>query len=100
MKVLKVLRGIAGAYNRVPLILRILCGIILGVILAFVIPNASGLGLLGDLFVGALKAIAPLLVFLLVISALSQGGSKLDKRFGMVIFFYLLTTFIAAIVAV
>jgi serine/threonine transporter len=100
MKILNGLKKAVGAYTRSSLILRILCGIVLGVVLAFLLPNATGIGLLGDLFVGALKAIAPLLVFLLVISALSQGGSKLDKRFGMVIFFYLLTTLIAAFVAV
>ena len=100
MEILKTLRGAADAYNRVSLILRIFCGIILGVLLSFLFPGLGGIAMLGDLFVGALKAIAPLLVFLLVISALSQGGGKLDSRFGMVIFYYLLTTFLAAFLAV
>ena len=100
MKVLNALKKAVKAYTGTSLILRILCGIVLGVILSFLFPKAAGIGLLGDLFVGALKAIAPLLVFLLVTSALSQGGSKLDKRFGMVIFFYLLTTLIAAFISV
>ncbi len=49
---------------------------------------------------GSLKAIAPLLVFILVTSTLAQGNSKLDSRFAMVIFFYMLTTFLAAFIAV
>ena len=100
MEVLKSLRKAVDAYNRASLILRIFCGIVLGAALSFLFPGAGWIGMLGDLFVGALKAIAPLLVFLLVISALSQGGSKLDRRFGMVIFYYLLTTFLAAFLAV
>ena len=100
MKILKPIQKAVDAYNRVSLILRIFCGIILGVLLSFLFPGLGGIAMLGDLFVGALKAIAPLLVFLLVISALSQGGSKLDSRFGMVIFYYLLTTFLAAFLAV
>ena len=100
MEILKPLQKAVDTYNRVSLILRIFCGIILGVLLSFLFPGLGGIAMLGDLFVGALKAIAPLLVFLLVISALSQGGSKLDSRFGMVIFYYLLTTFLAAFLAV
>ena len=48
----------------------------------------------------ALKAVAPILVFVLVASALAQGTSKLDRRFGTVLFLYLFTTFLAAVVAV
>ena len=88
-------------YNNTSLILRILCGIIIGAVLALIWPGAiSWLPTLGDLFVGALKAIAPVLVFVLVASALAQGTGKLDKRFGTVIFLYMLTTFLAAFVAV
>ena len=52
------------------------------------------------LFVSALKAVAPILVFVLVASALAQGNSKLDGRFGTVLFLYLFTTFLSAVVAV
>lgn len=45
------------------LILRIIAGLILGVALGITVPSAVGISMLGDLFVGALKAIAPLLVF-------------------------------------
>lgn len=58
------------------------------------------IGEFGTLFVAALKAVAPILVFVLVASALAQGTSKLDRRFGTVLFLYLFTTFLAAVVAV
>ena len=94
------LRRAVDRYNNTALILRIAVGIVVGILLAFTVPGAGWIGMLGDLFVGALRAIAPLLVFMLVISALSQGGAGFDRRFSMVIFFYLLTTFLAAFLAV
>lgn len=48
---------------------RILGGMILGAVLGMVIPQAVGISILGNLFVNALKGIAPLLVFFLVISS-------------------------------
>ena len=51
-------------WNSISLILRIVCGLVIGVILGLVVPQATGIAILGDVFVGALKAIAPLLVFL------------------------------------
>ncbi len=100
MVVLNGLKKAAKKYNDTSLILRILCGIIIGIILAFLVPGWTWLGTLGSLFVGALKAIAPVLVFVLVSSALAQGTGKLDRRFGNVLFLYMLTTFLAAFVAV
>ena len=94
------LKQIAAGYNRISLIGRIAAGIVIGVILALVIPQAEWIGIFGDMFVGALKAIAPVLVAILVMSALCQGKGKLDRRFGLVIFYYLLSTFLAAAVAV
>ncbi len=88
------------AYNSISLIMRILIGIIIGTCLAFIIPGASWISILGEVFVGALKAVAPILVFVLVASSLSQGHKSMDKRFGMVIFFYLLTTVMASCLAV
>ncbi len=87
-------------YNSMSLILRIVIGLVVGVILALLVPGASWIGIFGDLFVGALKALAPILVFVLVLSALAQGRSRLDSRFGLVIWLYLLTTFLAALAAV
>lgn len=91
------------AYNSVSLVLRIVIGMAIGVALALIIPNAAetaaGIGILGTLFVGALKAIAPLLVFILIISALAQSREKMGKKFGTVIALYLISTFLAAVVA-
>ena len=92
------------AYNSVSLVLRIVIGMVIGAALALLIPNAAvtapGIGILGTLFVGALKAIAPLLVFVLIISALAQSKEKLGKQFGTVIVLYLVSTFLAAVIAV
>lgn len=98
------LKAIAKAYNGVSLILRIVIGLVIGVALALLIPdahkNAEWIGIFGDIFVGALKAIAPVLVFVLVVSALAQSRDKLGKQFGSVIVLYLISTFMAAVVAV
>ena len=59
-------------WNKTNLMKRIAIGIVLGVILALIFPKATGIGLLGEFFVGGLRAIAPLLVFALVANALSQ----------------------------
>ena len=94
------LKSIAKKYSDTSLILRIAIGIVLGAILAVAIPQVSFISIFGDLFVGALKAIAPVLVAVLVMSSLCQGSAKLDSRFGLVIFLYMLTTFLAAFIAV
>ena len=97
---MKTLKKIAAAYNGISLILRIAIGLVVGVILALVCPGATWLKELGNLFVGALKGIAPVLVFVIVASALAQGSSKLDRRFGTVMWLYMLTTFVAAALSV
>ena len=96
----KALRGVADKYNGVSLIIRIIVGLIAGTALALVVPHMTWSGEFGTLFVSALKAVAPILVFVLVASALAQGNSKLDGRFGTVLFLYLFTTFLSAVVAV
>ena len=79
---------------------RIAIGIVLGVVLALVFPKATGIGLLGEFFVGGLRAIAPLLVFALVANALSQHQKGTETNMKKVIVLYLLGTFAAAFVAV
>lgn len=96
----KALRGVADKYNGVSLIIRIIVGLIAGTALVLVVPHMTWIGEFGTLFVSALKAVAPILVFVLVASALAQGNSKLDGRFGTVLFLYLFTTFLSAVVAV
>ena len=97
---MKTLNKAVARYNGISLIIRILIGLFIGAVLALVAPGAGWVGELGNLFVGALKGIAPVLVFVIVASALAQGSSKLDRRFGTVIWLYMLTTFLAAAIAV
>ena len=93
-------KAVAKKYNEVSLILRIVAGLVIGAVLALAVPGAGWVGELGSLFVGALKGIAPVLVFVIVASALAQGSSKLDRRFGTVMWLYMLTTFVAAALSV
>ena len=97
---MKTLNKAVARYNGISLIVRILIGLIVGAVLALVAPGAGWVSEFGNLFVGALKGIAPVLVFVIVASALAQGSSKLDRRFGTVIWLYMLTTFLAAAIAV
>ncbi len=87
-------------YNSTSLILRIVCGLVLGIVLGILFKNVGVLTLLGNIFVGALKAIAPVLVFALVVSSLAQGNNKLDSRFGLVIALYMISTLLASFFAV
>lgn len=80
---------------------RILIGLIIGIILALTIPDIdSPITILGSLFVGALKAVAPILVFFLVMSAISQHKSGKQTNMKSIILLYLLGTFLAGLVAV
>lgn len=85
---------------QIPLVVRIAIGLVLGVVLGLVVPKASFIAGLGKLFISALKAVAPILVFFLVISSLSSAGKNLGARFRNVIALYLISTLLAAIVAV
>ena len=87
-------------WKKTNLIKRISLGIFCGALLAILFPKASAFGLLGEIFVGGLKAIAPLLVFSLVSNALSQQKKGQQSNMRTVIVLYLLGTFAAAIVAV
>ncbi len=87
-------------WTETSLVLRILGGLAIGAVLGLFCPQWKGIGLLGGVFVGALKAIAPVLVGLLVCSAIAKAQGGLGPRFRTVILLYLLTTMVAAIVAV
>jgi len=88
-------------WNGLSLVKRIIIGLIIGIILAVTIPNAAKpLSIFGSLFVGALKAIAPILVLFLVTSAISQHKSGHETNMKTVIILYLLGTFLAGLVAV
>lgn len=87
--------------NRVSLIQQIIIGMIIGILTALYVPDiANELSLLGILFVGALKGIAPILVFFLVIAAISKHRSGQKTGMGSVITLYLLGTFLSAALAV
>ncbi len=94
------MKAIAKAWNGTSLIVKILIGLALGALFGFLTPQATFLTVLGDLFVGALKGIAPLLVFVLVISSLANATGGIGKRFTTVIALYLASTLIAAVIAV
>lgn len=94
------MKKVLGFYTKAPLILRIAIGLVIGVCLGLWVPQAEFVTVFGDVFVGALKAIAPILVFVLVIASLASAGKGIGKRFRTVIIFYMVTTFLAAVVAV
>ena len=82
------------------LVLRIAIGLVLGAILGLVVPQWTGIGILGHIFVSALKAIAPVLVAFLVCSSIAKAQGGLGPRFRTVIILYLSATLVAAAVAV
>lgn len=94
------MKGIIEKWNSISLVKRILVGLVIGAILGVVAKQATVIGLLGELFVGALKAVAPVLVFFLVMGALAQGGEGKKSNMGTVVGLYLIGTFAAALVAV
>ena len=94
------MKAIINFYNHMSLIIRILIGMVIGALIGMIYKSAVVIPLFGTLFVGALKAIAPILVFVLVVSALAQGSEKMDSKFGTVIALYMLSTLLAAVVAV
>lgn len=97
---MKTLKAIIGTWQQTNLMLRIFVGIVAGSVLALTVPGISAISLLGDLFVGALKAMAPVLVAVLVTSSVATARAGLGSRFRTVITLYMLTTLMAAVVAV
>lgn len=97
---MRIIKAVIGKWQQTNLMLRILAGIVVGSALALAVPGISVISILGDLFVGALKAIAPVLVAVLVASSVATARSGLGARFRTVITLYLLTTLMAAVVAV
>ncbi|EGQ9290312.1 serine/threonine transporter SstT [Vibrio vulnificus] len=88
-------------FARGNLVIQILVGIILGISLALVSPSsAESVGMLGSLFVGALKAIAPILVFILVAASIANQKKNQHTHMRPIIVMYLAGTFFAALTAV
>ena len=94
------MKSILKKWTESSLILKIVAGLVIGAVLGLLFPKASFFGIPGTLFIGALKAIAPILVFLLVSSAIAQAVNGIGSRFRTVIILYLFSTFLAAICAV
>ena len=87
-------------WTEISLILRILIGLVIGAVLALAVPGWKWIGIFGTLFVGALKAIAPILVAVLVMSSIAKAQGGLGSRFRTVIVLYIISTLSAAFVAV
>ncbi|MCI1593380.1 serine/threonine transporter SstT [Heyndrickxia oleronia] len=95
------MKSIWKKWSQISLVKQILIGLIIGVILAVAIPTvAKPFVILGSLFVGALKAIAPILVLFLVMSAIAQHKSGHKTNMKSILVLYLLGTFLAGLVAV
>lgn len=94
------MRKIFGKWNSISLVLRIFTGLVIGALLGVYCKEATAVAILGAVFVGALKAIAPVLVAVLVISAIAKSGQGIGSRFRTVIILYMASTLLAAIVAV
>jgi serine/threonine transporter len=97
---MKSLKSVLQSWQQSNLMLRILFGIIIGSVLALTLPGHNIISMLGDLFVGALKGIAPVLVAVLVTSSVATARNGLGSRFRTVILLYMLTTLMAAVIAV
>ncbi len=95
------MKNLLNKWNQLSLVKRIIVGLIVGIILAVTIPDAAKpVVILGSLFVGALKAIAPILVFFLVSSAISQHKSGHQTNMKSIVVLYALGTFLAGAAAV
>ena len=88
------------AIRKMSLIQKIMIGIVVGTTLGVMVPKWTFISVLGELFVGSLKAIAPLLVFVLIIASLAKQKADTKTYVGSVLGTYLLATFLAALVAV
>ena len=95
---MEALKKIGRAWNSVSLIKRIVVGLVIGTVLALLWPGNAIIELLGTLFVSALKGVAPILVFFLVISALANARTAGSMK--TVVVLYIIGTFVAALVAV
>lgn len=87
-------------WQGISLILRIIIGMIIGIAFALSVPGNTVLPIFGKVFVGLLKGIAPILVFVLVISALANASGNIGGRFKNVIMIYIFGTFFASVTAV
>lgn len=97
---MKTLTLLLKRWSRLSLVWRIMIGLTLGAVLGLTVPQLTGIGILGQVFVSALKAIAPVLVAVLVTASIARAQSGVGTRFRTVVVLYLLSTMIAALCAV
>ena len=95
------LKGIIKKYQETALIQLIIVGLVLGILVAVFAPQAvPAVAILGDLFVRALKGVAPLLVFILVMNAMAQKKEDAGAQMKPIVKLYVFATFFASVVAV
>ncbi len=94
------MKQVLSFWNQLSLINRIVVGMIIGILLGIFVPQAAVVGTIGTVFVSALKAIAPLLVFFIVLSALAQHKEGHETNMKSIVILYLFGTFAAALVGV
>lgn len=96
----KLLQSVATKWQELSLLLRIFIGLVIGAVLGLTCPQLTGISILGQLFVSALKAVAPVLVAVLVAASIAKAQGGLGSRFRTVIVLYMVSTMCAAFTAV
>lgn len=95
------MKNILKTWSQLSLVKQIIIGLVIGIILATTIPDvAQPVTILGSLFVGALKGIAPILVLFLVMSAITQHKRGQQTNMKFIVVLYLIGTFLAGLTAV
>lgn len=90
-----------GLFFKGSLVKQILVGLVAGILLAWLAPEAAKMmNLLGTLFISALKAVAPILVWVLVMASIANHRQGQKSNIRPVLILYLLATFFAALTAV
>ena len=87
-------------WQSINLLIRIVIGLCVGAILGVMIPDNSLVPMFGKVFVGLLKGVAPVLVFILIIGALTNASGNIGSRFKTVIMLYVIGSLLAAASAV
>ena len=87
-------------FRQLSLVVRIIIGLVLGLALALICPQATAIAYLGKMFVGALKGIAPILVFVLVAASLAQHNGQMKNNVGKVVVLYIVGMLLAGVVSV
>ena len=86
-------------WTQTSLVLRIAAGAILGIIFGLLLPQMSGISMLGAFFVGALKGIAPLLVLILVLDSLTNTPHGIGQKVRIIVFMYIISMILSACLA-